>query len=89
METITLSEAALSLLRRRLVGERIAVTEENRPLFRDLVAAGLMEPLSTFLHGKEGNYRPTEAAFELRDTGRLTSPCNPSPVPAVTLAPRG
>jgi hypothetical protein len=67
MKTTTLSEAALSLLRRRLAGERIAVTEENRPLFREMVEAGLMEPLTTFLHGKEGNYRPTEAACALKD----------------------
>jgi hypothetical protein len=67
METTAISPAALSLLLRRLAGERIAVTEENRPLFRELVEAGLMEPLSTFLHGREGNYRPTEAACALKD----------------------
>jgi hypothetical protein len=64
--TITLSEAALSLLRRRMAGEWVGVTEENRPVYRELVEAGLMMPLNTFLNGKEGYYRPTEAACDFK-----------------------
>lgn len=61
MET-TLAPAALILLRRRLAGERIDVTAENRRFYRELVAAGLMIPLHTFLGGGESAYRLTEAA---------------------------
>ena len=64
-ETTTISEAAQALMRRRLAGEWVAVTEENRPLYRELMTAGLVYPVSTFLHGKEGNYRPTEAAVAI------------------------
>jgi hypothetical protein len=58
-----LSPAAAALLRLRLAGEWVAVTDENLPLYRELAGAGLVEPLSTFLRGKEGNFRPTEAAY--------------------------
>jgi hypothetical protein len=61
METTTLSPAALSLLRRRLAKERIVVTEDNRPLFRELVHAGLMIPLHSFARGNEGAYQLTKA----------------------------
>ncbi len=62
-----LSVESLSLLRRRLTGEWVGVTEENRPVYRALVEAGLMEPISTFLSGREGYYRPTEAACAFKD----------------------
>lgn len=42
-------------------------TEETRPLYRSLMDAGLMEPISTFISGKEGYYRPTEAACVFKD----------------------
>ena len=67
MQTTTLSVEALVLLRRRLAGEWVGVTADNRPLYRSPVEAGLMEPLSTFLSGKEGYYRPTEAACSFKD----------------------
>jgi hypothetical protein len=85
MPTVTLSPAALALLRRRLAGERVAVTDENRPIYRELVAAALMEPLSTFLHGGEGNYRPTAAAYVFAANGSST----PTPAPAEVSAPHG
>jgi hypothetical protein len=65
--TITLSEAAQALLRRRLVGERVDVTEETRPLYQELVDAGMMIPLHTFALGPHSAYRLTEAACDLRD----------------------
>ncbi|WP_435018541.1 hypothetical protein TA3x_000518 [Tundrisphaera sp. TA3] len=61
-ETITISPAAEMLIRRRMNREYVAVTEETRPLYRELVAAGLMEPLHSFARGDEGAYRPTELA---------------------------
>ena len=44
MQTIALSEAALALFRRRISGERVEVANDNRALYRELAAAGLMEP---------------------------------------------
>ena len=64
MQTITLSEAALTLLRRRLAGEWVEVTDETRPFYRELVDAGLMIPLHSFARGRDGAYRLTEAALE-------------------------
>jgi hypothetical protein len=79
-ESIQLSDAALVLLRTRLAGEWVGVTDDNRPIYRELVAAGLMYPVSTFLHGKEGYYRPTEAAFN--------GLCTPPPSRAEAPVPR-
>lgn len=63
----TPSETALALLRRRLAGERVEVTDETRPIFRELVAAGLMMPLHSFANGNEGAYRLTDGACQMRD----------------------
>ena len=68
MQTTALSESALALLRRRLAGERVEVTDETRPRYRELVDAGLMIPLHTFLGGNESAYRLSEAACALRET---------------------
>ena len=64
------SAEALSLLRRRLAGERVEVTDETRPLYRKLVCAGLMIRLHTFALGRESAYRLTEAACECYETIR-------------------
>jgi hypothetical protein len=66
-ETATLSEAALALLRRRLAGERVPVTDETRPAYQELTRAGLMIPLHTFALGPFSAYRLTDAACDLRD----------------------
>jgi hypothetical protein len=65
-ESVPLSESALALLRRRLAGEWVEVNEESRPLYRELVSAGLMIPLHSFARGSEGAYRLTKAACALR-----------------------
>jgi hypothetical protein len=62
-----LSEAADIVLRRRLSGERVEVTDETRPLYRELVDVGMMIPLHSFARGNEGAYRLTEAACSRRD----------------------
>jgi len=49
------------LLRRRLARERVDVTDESRPLYRELMEAGLMVPLHTMTGGDESAYRLTEA----------------------------
>ena len=64
MPTFTLSEAALVLLRRRLAGEWVEVTDATRPSFCELVDAGLMIPLHSFTRGRDGAFRLTEAALE-------------------------
>ncbi len=56
MSTTNLSAAAMDLLRLRLADEWVDVTEETRPLYRELSAAGLMSPLHSLL-GAE--MRPT------------------------------
>jgi hypothetical protein len=77
VQTITISEAALAVLHRRLASEWVEVTDETRPLYRELVEAGLMIPLHSFARGKEGAFRLTEAACELRDA--LNAPASRLP----------
>ena len=79
-----LSADALALLRRRLAGDRVAITDETRPLYRELVSAGLMIPLHSFARGNEGAYRLTEAASQW--TNSLSSS---SPSVEVAPSPRG
>jgi hypothetical protein len=67
MPTFELSAAALSVLHRRLAGERVEVTEETRPLYCELVDAGMMIPLHTFALGPKSAYRLTDSACDLRD----------------------
>jgi hypothetical protein len=79
---IELSATALSLLRRRFAREPVEVTEETRPAYRELAAAGLMEPVHTFARGRDSHYRLTRAAVELRDKVSASSP-SPSPEESV------
>ena len=79
MKTLRLSEDALSLLRRRIARERVEVTDETRPLYRELAAAGLMIPLATFAHGRESAYRLTEAAVTFLSTPVPSARAIPSP----------
>jgi hypothetical protein len=76
----TLSNAAAELLRRRLAGEWVEVNDATRPLYRELVEAGLMIPLHSFARGAEGAYRLTEAACVFREAqgDDLTFPAIPS-----------
>jgi len=87
MPTTALSDAAQVLLRRRLAGDRVEVTDQTRPLYRELVEAGMMIPLHTFALGPESAYRLTEAACELRDD--LIDPFNPSPSAGAAPLPLG
>jgi hypothetical protein len=77
MQAIAISEPARALLRRRLTGERVEVTDETRPFYRELVAVGMMIPLHTFALGPESAYRLSEAACDLRDG--IIAPPTPSP----------
>jgi hypothetical protein len=62
----SLSEAAKELLRRRLAGDR-EVMDANRPLYRELVAARIMYPVSTWVGGPESVFRFTRAGWERRE----------------------
>jgi hypothetical protein len=44
LETITLSESAVAVLRFRVKGFKVPVREHSRPAFQELVDAGIMEP---------------------------------------------
>lgn len=89
MPQTDLSPDAVDLLRRRMNRERVEVTEETRPAYRELVAAGLMYPVHTLAGGNEGYYRPTDAACDLRDAGRLNSPASPISWPEAALSRDG
>ncbi len=80
METIHLSEAAKALLHRRFVRERIEVTDETRPAYRELAEAGLMIPLHTMTGGDESAYRLTEKAVIYLSSRPASSAASPSPV---------
>src|SRR4051812_35314212 len=54
----SLSEAARELLRHRLSGGR-EVTDANRPIYRELVAARIMVPVHSFLGGREAAFHFT------------------------------
>jgi hypothetical protein len=60
-----LSEAARERLRRYLAGDR-NVTEENRPAYRELVAARIMIALHSFVGGREAAYRLTYWGYKRR-----------------------
>lgn len=67
MITITLSETALALLKRRIAGERVEITDQTRPFYRELVAAELMIPLHTTTGGDESAYRLTKASTAFKN----------------------
>ncbi len=73
METLDLTAGAVDLLRRRLAGEPVEITDENRPLYRELAGAGLMIPLSTWAGGAESRFLFTEVGWGLREA-RATAP---------------
>jgi hypothetical protein len=43
------------------------VTDANRPLYRELVAARIMYPVSTWVSGPESVFRFTRAGWERRE----------------------
>ena len=65
MQTSTLSDAALALLRRYAESGDIPVDDSNRETCRELAAAGLMVAGHTFTGGREVFYRCTEAGWRL------------------------
>jgi hypothetical protein len=66
-DRISLSDEARELLRRLIESETgIAVTAETKPAYRELAAAGIMTPLSTFAHGPESAFRFTWQGWDRR-----------------------
>jgi hypothetical protein len=69
-----LSEAARALLRRIVSGERLEVTRDNRPAFRELVVARIIYLRHTFARGDESGYRFTywgwKQRFEILDCAK-------------------
>lgn len=67
MYAIGLSESAQALLRYRLTTKDAAVTPENLPAYRELAAAGIMIPISTWAGGPESLFRFTEEGWNRRE----------------------
>jgi hypothetical protein len=78
-DALTLSDEARSILRLHLAGrplvrrstqpESLPVKsiEETQKAYRELVRAGLMDPVSSFAWGAESHYRLTWEAYERRE----------------------
>jgi hypothetical protein len=82
MPAITLSEAALALLRLHVErrGE-IAVDDSNREAYRELADAGLMVVGHSFIRGREAFYRFTEVGWKFANIAN-------APWNAEAVAPR-
>jgi len=65
--TITLSESAVAVLRFRIKGLRIPVRERDIGAYRELVAAGIMEPLPDVVGNPEADFRFTEDGWVQRE----------------------
>jgi len=61
-----LSDSARALLRRIASGERVEITTENRPAFRELAAARIIYLMHTFAKGDDSGYRFTYLGWERR-----------------------
>jgi hypothetical protein len=66
MPTIALSEAALALFRLHIERDGIRVDDANREAHRELAAAGIMYPVSTFARGPEAYFRLTKDGWNRR-----------------------
>jgi hypothetical protein len=68
MHTITLSEAAVAVLRLRVEEKNIRIDDSNHEPHRELARTGLMEPIHTFALGRESRYRLTKEGREMAQT---------------------
>jgi hypothetical protein len=66
MNALTLSDSARALLRLRVEQSRVDVTPENLEAHRELARAGIMYPVSGFMHGPESIFRFTEEGWNRR-----------------------
>ena len=67
MQTITLSETALALLRHILETSRAEVRPDNLEAYRELARAGIMSPVSGFRNGPEAIFRFTDEGWRDRE----------------------
>ncbi len=85
MQTVTLSEAAVALLRLHLErDERIAVDDSNRLLCRELAAEGLLTVGHSFTLGREAFYVPTRLG---RNLGEVLARFPNAPSPSESVSP--
>jgi hypothetical protein len=63
MQTSTLSEAAVATLRFHVDGEKIPDRQQNQPAYRELIEAGIVEPMP----GLERKYQLTDEGREHRE----------------------
>jgi hypothetical protein len=86
-ETITLSDAALALLKLHMEREGdIRVDNANRELYRELAGAGLMRAGHSFRDGREAFYVFTEEGWERRREWLDMLPSGP--LPSISASPR-
>jgi hypothetical protein len=76
-DSIRLSNDALEVLRQRLAGNRVDVTDETREAYRELARAGLAEPISGFVRGPESHFRLTKEACDRREEWLTPAPSIP------------
>jgi hypothetical protein len=67
MKTASLSPAALALFRLHIERGGIRVDDTNRDAHRELAAAGILYPVSTFARGPEAYFRFTDFGWDRRD----------------------
>ncbi len=65
-ETFALSESAVAVLRFRVKGYRMKVTDRSLEAFRELAAAGIMEPVPGADGNPEADYQFTEDGWARR-----------------------
>jgi hypothetical protein len=64
--TLSLSPTALALFRLHILQDGIRVDDANREAHRELAAAGIMYPVSTFARGPEAYFRLTQEGWDRR-----------------------
>ncbi len=82
MQTLTLSEAALELLRYRLATRDNRVTAANKEAYRELVRAGIMFAISGFATGPEASFRFSDEGWKW-----INDPASPLSSPTGSAAP--
>jgi hypothetical protein len=63
----TLSPSAIALFRLHVEQDGIRVDDANREAHRELAAAGIMYPVSTFARGPEAYFRFTDFGWDRRN----------------------
>ncbi len=67
MKTISLSPAAMAMFRLHVERAGIRVDDTNRDAHRELAAAGILYPVSTFARGPEAYFRFTDFGWDQRE----------------------